>query len=1103
MYSKHSPFVSKTQVQTEQPAGFACPKTNTKQSLYRSSKRWDLWAWLTVLLLAICASQAAVAAVTPDITVSFNQQTGARAVSAPSFSTRATNELLLAYIATDSVTTPNTTVTNVTGGGLTWVCLVRTNVQEGTSEIWRAFAPAELKSITVTASLSQNVASMITVQTYTGVAVSGSYGSGAIGAFGNAHSAKGAAATSLVTTTANAMIVGVGNDYDQAIARTPLAGQSIVSQDLTSTGDTYWVQRTNATNLAKGTRLTFGDSAPTSDQYNLSFCEILPASSPQVTLSATSLAFGSVVDGSSKPRSITLTSSGAQAVTVKSATITGTGFSLAVIGLPKTLSAGQTLSLPVIFAPKTAGPVSGKLTIVSDSAVNATSGVALSGSGVAATSQLTPSASTLAFGNVTDATTRSLVVTLTSSGNVPVSVNGATITGTGFSLGTTGLPKTLAPGQTLSVPVTFAPKTAGAVTGKITITSNSTTSTIALSGTGVAATSQLTLSTTTLAFGNVTDATTTSLALTLSASGTAAVTVNSATITGTGFSLGATGLPKTLTPGQTLSIPVTFAPKTAGAATGRISVSSTAISTPTSTVTLTGTGVATSPQLTLSATTLAFGNVTDATSKALAVTLTSSGTAAVTVNSATITGTGFTLGTTGLPKTLAPGQTLSIPVTFAPKTAGAVTGKITITSNAASGTTSTIALTGIGVATTSQLTLSATTLAFGNVNDAATKSLAVTLTSSGTAAVTVNSAAITGTGFTLGATGLPKTLSPGQTLSIPVTFAPATAGAVTGKITITSNATSGTTSTIALTGTGVATTSQLTLSATTLAFGNVNDGTTKSLVVTLTSSGTAAVTVNSAAITGTGFTLGATTLPKTLAQGQSLSIPITFSPTAAGNDTGKITITSNATSGTTSAITLTGTGVAATTAQLTVSTNSLAFGSVGDTSNKTMTLTLTSSGTAAVTVNSASITGSAFTFTSGSSFPVTLAPKQTLMLTVSFEPVAVGAATGTLTISSNSSVGASSSIALTGTGTASTSYSVDLSWNAPTSSADPVVGYHLYRSSGLAAAAMVDSSLVTQTSYVDTSVVMGTTYTYEVKSVDASGVESTSSNVFEVTIPAS
>jgi fibronectin type 3 domain-containing protein len=50
---------------------------------------------------------------------------------------------------------------------------------------------------------------------------------------------------------------------------------------------------------------------------------------------------------------------------------------------------------------------------------------------------------------------------------------------------------------------------------------------------------------------------------------------------------------------------------------------------------------------------------------------------------------------------------------------------------------------------------------------------------------------------------------------------------------------------------------------------------------------------------------------------------------------------------------------------------------------------------------------------------------------------------------------------------------------------------------------MVDSSLVTQTSYVDTSVVMGTTYTYEVKSVDASGVESTSSNVFEVTIPAS
>ena len=46
----------------------------------------------------------------------------------------------------------------------------------------------------------------------------------------------------LVTTRKNFWVFGVGNDYDNAIAiaRTPGSGQSLVHQDLTSTGDTYW-----------------------------------------------------------------------------------------------------------------------------------------------------------------------------------------------------------------------------------------------------------------------------------------------------------------------------------------------------------------------------------------------------------------------------------------------------------------------------------------------------------------------------------------------------------------------------------------------------------------------------------------------------------------------------------------------------------------------------------------------------------------------------------------------------------------------------------------------------------------------------------------------
>jgi hypothetical protein len=298
----------------------------------------------------------------------------------------------------------------------------------------------------------------------------------------------------------------------------------------------------------------------------------------------------------------------------------------------------------------------------------------------------------------------------------------------------------------------------------------------------------------------------------------------------------------------------------------------------------------------------------------------------------------------------------------------------------------------------------------------------------------------------------------------------------------------------------VATNGQLALSATSLAFGSVTDATTKSLSLTLTASG-GSVTVKSAAVSGTGFKLGAVTLPMTLSAGQTLTVPVTFSPTTAGALTGSLTISSTSTSGTSSTVALTGTGVA-TSAKLTVSATSLAFGSVADGSSKSLTLTLTSSGTASVTISSVAISNTEFTVasSSGQSLPLTLSPQQSITATILFEPTATGAATGTIAITST---GGNSTIALSGTGTAAPStYSVDLSWDPPTSSTDPVVGYHIYRATGSGAMGMLSSALVTQPSYLDSSVTAGTTYTYEVKSVDSTGVESNSySNSYVVTIP--
>ena len=131
---------------------------------------------------------------------------------------------------------------------------------------------------------------------------------------------------------------------------------------------------------------------------------------------------------------------------------------------------------------------------------------------------------------------------------------------------------------------------------------------------------------------------------------------------------------------------------------------------------------------------------------------------------------------------------------------------------------------------------------------------------------------------------------------------------------------------------------------------------------------------------------------------------------------------------------------------------------------------------------------------------MTLQPNQSTSLQVQFKPTAAGAATGALAISSNSSSGGTASVALSGTGM-SVAHEVDLTWNAPSSSADPIAGYHVYRSVGSGALQLMNSSMVVQTAYVDTTVSSGTTYDYVVKSVDQNGVESTSSNQIAVTTP--
>jgi hypothetical protein len=132
---------------------------------------------------------------------------------------------------------------------------------------------------------------------------------------------------------------------------------------------------------------------------------------------------------------------------------------------------------------------------------------------------------------------------------------------------------------------------------------------------------------------------------------------------------------------------------------------------------------------------------------------------------------------------------------------------------------------------------------------------------------------------------------------------------------------------------------------------------------------------------------------------------------------------------------------------------------------------------------------------------VTLNPKIAITLQVKFDPTAIGTVSGTLRFSSNSSSGGTSAVSLSGTGTA-VQHRVSLSWAAPKKSPVSVTGYIIYRATGTSTSfQLLSVSEDSQTTYVDTTVLAGRTYTYYVTSVDSKGRQSGPSNKVTVTVP--
>src|ERR1700728_3005205 len=175
------------------------------------------------------------------------------------------------------------------------------------------------------------------------------------------------------------------------------------------------------------------------------------------------------------------------------------------------------------------------------------------------------------------------------------------------------------------------------------------------------------------------------------------------------------------------------------------------------------------------------------------------------------------------------------------------------------------------------LSPSSTTVGFGNVNVGSTGTQSVTVTNTGTAAVNIASAQISGAGFTVMGGNPSASVPVGQSVTLQLQFAPTTRGAVSGTLTVTSDASNSSLS-VSLSGTGMQ--PALTISPASLNFSNVVVGQISTQTVTLTNSGNAGLTMNLATISGGGFGMSGLSLPSTIAAGANLQFNVTFTPTS-------------------------------------------------------------------------------------------------------------------------------------------------------------------------------------------------------------------------------
>jgi hypothetical protein len=209
--------------------------------------------------------------------------------------TNVTNELIVAFVSSDGPSaggqTMAVTCTTASGGAcpVTFKKVASENAGGGDSEVWYAdassiitkTAPIFVTTTAAKAGCPSGTAKCdvslqaVTFQNAITPGASGVQGTGIGASPSTCYSSKGTPACSLTTTEPDSWVWAEANDWGASTVPTPSSGQTAIGISDGANRKTFYTQYTNAYTPASGTKVTIGDSAPTSEPFNLVAVEIL------------------------------------------------------------------------------------------------------------------------------------------------------------------------------------------------------------------------------------------------------------------------------------------------------------------------------------------------------------------------------------------------------------------------------------------------------------------------------------------------------------------------------------------------------------------------------------------------------------------------------------------------------------------------------------------------------------------------------------------------------------------------------------------------------------------------------------------------------------